>query len=83
MRLALATALGLLALTWALYLTHPELAYDPVPQGQGQSQRIAEDDPRWDCRIMGNKEVRPICHSAPWRWLLVGLSLALGQGHSP
>jgi hypothetical protein len=65
MRLALATALGLLALTWALYLTHPELAYDPVPQVQGQSQRIAEDDPRWDCRIMGNKKCGPYAIARP------------------
>lgn len=58
---AIVIAIVLCSMSWALYLSYPGLAYSPMPHGQGQdqAQKITEDDPRWDCRTMGNKLCGP------------------------
>lgn len=43
-------AIGILAVLWAVEALTPD-----VSSGKGVEVRIEEDDPRWDCRTMGNQ----------------------------
>lgn len=43
------------ALAWALVIGGAVVACDGPEQDGGAPTRIEEDDPRWDCRTMGNR----------------------------